>query len=119
MRGTKITLTTSSGREVSGDLTSFLDADLRERARVDANGWIKSLRHAPYEGIPMRQRFTYRDESLWWFTELYLHKMKRLDQAVSVLAGLEQAADAASPTGLTVHTDSSVVRDASVAFAAK
>src|SRR6185503_1300749 len=119
MRGTKITLSTSSGREVSGDLASFLSADLGERARVDANAWIKALRHAPYDGVPMRQRFTYRDDSLWWFTEIYLHKMKRLDQAVSVLMALEQAADAESPTGLTVHTDNAVVRDAAVAFAAK
>src|SRR5262245_42057520 len=119
MRGTKVTLVTPGGREVSGHLTSFLSADLRERTRVDANAWIKSFRHATYGGVPMRQRFTYRDDSLWWFTELYLHKMKRLDEAVSVLLALEQAAEAESPEGLVIETESVVVRDAAVAFAAK
>ena len=28
----------------------------------------------------MRQRFTYRDDSLWWFTEIYLHKMRQLER---------------------------------------
>ncbi len=118
MRGTKITLTTPRGRELTGDLATFLTPDLREQARVEANAWIKSLRHAPYDGTPMRQRFTYRDDSLWWFTEIYLHKMRRLDQAASVVMALEQACEAESPAGLSVHTDSAVVRDASRAFAA-
>ena len=30
----------------------------------------------------MRERFTYRGDSLWWFTELYLHKMRRLEHGV-------------------------------------
>ncbi len=119
MRGTKITLATPGGREVSADLESFLDADLRERARADANRWIKSLRHAPYGAVPMRQRFTYRDDSLWWFTEIYLHKMRRLDEAVSTLIALERAADRESPTDLTVTTENAVVRDAAVAFASR
>ena len=117
MRGTKITLTTPRGRELTGDLATFLTPDLREQARVEANAWIKSLRHAPYDGMPMRQRFTYRDDSLWWFTEIYLHKMRRLDQAASVVMALERACEAESPSGLSVHTDSAVVRDASMAFA--
>ena len=39
----------------------------------------------------MRDRFTYRGDSLWWFTELYLHKMRQLDRAVSVTLALEAA----------------------------
>ena len=117
MRGTKITLSTRQGRRITGELASFLTSEMREQARVDANAWIKSFRHAPYDGVPMRQRFTYRDESLWWFTEIYLHKMRHLDEAASVLMALEQACDAESPVGLAVHTDSAVVRDTSIAFA--
>ena len=117
MRGTTITLATRQGRNVTGELASFLTSEMREQARVDANAWIKSFRHAPYDGESMRQRFTYRDESLWWFTEIYLHKMRRLDEAASVLMALEQACDAESPSGLSVQTDSAVVRDTSVAFA--
>jgi hypothetical protein len=77
MRGTKITLRPRRGAESPGNSASFLTSDMREQARVNANAWIKSFRHAPYDGVPMRQRFTYRDESLWWFTEIYLHKMRR------------------------------------------
>jgi len=119
MRGTKITLATRQGRNITGELASFLTSEMREQARVDANAWIKSFRNAPYDGVPMRQRFTYRDESLWWFTEIYLHKMRRLDEAAAVLMALEQACDAESPVGLAVHTDSATVRDTAVAFAAR
>jgi hypothetical protein len=119
MRGTKITLATRQGRSITGELPSFLTPEMREQARIDANTWIKSFRHVPYDGAPMRQRFTYRGDSLWWFTEIYLHKMRRLDEAASVLMALERACDAESPVGLAVHTDSAVVRDASVAFAAR
>lgn len=117
MRGTKITFATSHGREISGDLTSFLTPDLDEQARTVANAWIKSLRLAPYDGVPMRQRFTYRDDSLWWFTELYLHKMKKLDQATSTLLALERACERETPAALKVRTDNAVVRDVAIAFA--
>jgi hypothetical protein len=36
------------------------------------------LRLTPYDDVSMRERFTYRGDSLWWFTELYLHKMRRV-----------------------------------------
>ena len=117
MRGSSITIATRQGRNVTGELTSFLTAEMRERVRVDANAWIKSFRNAPYDGVSMRQRFTYRGDSLWWFTELYLHKMRRLDEAVAVLMALERACDTDSPVRLTVHTDSPLVRDTSTAFA--
>ena len=38
--------------------------------------WIKSLRHARVDGVPLRRRFTFRGDSLWWFAELYLHKQQ-------------------------------------------
>ena len=37
----------------------------------------------------MRERFTFRGDSLWWFTELYLQKMRRLDTAVAGVLALE------------------------------
>ena len=68
--------------------------------------WIKQLRLVPYDGVPMRERFLYRGDSLWWFTELYLHKMRRLDTAVATVLALETAhrrapavADAPGVTG--------------------
>ena len=70
-------------------MASALTPARREQARADANQWIKRLRLAPYGGVSMRERFTYRGDSLWWFTELYLHKMRRLDVAVSTVLALE------------------------------
>ena len=55
-------------------LSQFLDPEREESAACEANTWIKSLRHAAIDGVPFRQRFTYRGDSLWWFAELYLHK---------------------------------------------
>ena len=57
-------------------LASYLDAAGEERALTSAYGWIKSLRHAHVDGVPLRRRFTTRGDSLWWFAELYLHKQE-------------------------------------------
>jgi hypothetical protein len=59
-------------REV--ELSAYLDAEAMETAERDAIRWIKALRHASVDGRPLRARFTYRGDSLWWFAELYLHK---------------------------------------------
>src|SRR5688572_19309955 len=59
-------------------LSDFLDAEREESAACEANAWIKSLRHAEVDGLPFRQRFTYRGDSLWWFAELYLHKERTI-----------------------------------------
>lgn len=115
MPGT-VTCTTPEGRLVAADLRSLLSPALREQARADANRWIKTLRAVPYDGTTMRQRFTYRGDSLWWFTELYLHKMRRLDAAVSTVLALDAARDQHRPTRLAVRASDPAVRDAAVAF---
>jgi hypothetical protein len=66
---------------------------VREAARVETNHWIKRLRLVRYGSQTMRERFTYRRDSLWWFTELYLHKMRRLDAAVETVLALGAAHD--------------------------
>ena len=38
----------------------------------------------------MRDRFTYRGDSLWWFAELYLHKMQVLNRIFRAALTLEQ-----------------------------
>ena len=49
----------------------------------------------------MRERFTYRGDSLWWFTELYLHKMRRLDaRRVGDAGARSRAASSMAPHGL-------------------
>jgi hypothetical protein len=52
-------------------LDAYLDAAAEERATIDAIAWIKSLRDARVDGQRLRQRFTFRGDSLWWFAELY------------------------------------------------
>ena len=83
----------AGGARVSDALPTLLTAARRDVARADTNAWIKRLRLVPYGDVTFRHRFTYRDDSLWWFTELYLHKMRRIDTAVSVILALEAACD--------------------------
>jgi hypothetical protein len=111
-----ITCVSAGGRRLSIDLASLLTPDLRETARSEANAWIKRLRLADYGGVTMRQRFRHRGDSLWWFTELYLHKMRRLDTAVSTVLALEAARAAHGPSRLEVASADQAVRDAAVAF---
>jgi hypothetical protein len=67
-------------------LSEYLTPEAEEDAARQANAWIKSLRHARVEGLPFRERFTYHDDSLWWFAELYLHKERVV---VSLFRALE------------------------------
>ena len=64
----------------------------------------------------MRGRFTYRGDSLWWFTELYLHKMRRLDTAVAVVLALDAARAEFDPARLIIETSDTVVADTALAF---
>ncbi|MFI5176941.1 MAG: DUF6716 putative glycosyltransferase [Vicinamibacterales bacterium] len=114
--GTTLTCVTPHGRELRTDLASLLTPELREKARVEANAWIKRLRLVPYDGGTMRERFTYRDDSLWWFTELYLHKMRRLDAAVATTLALDAARDQHTPARLIVDAADRVVRQTADAF---
>jgi hypothetical protein len=75
------------GRDVP--LRIYLDAATDERATEDAIGWIKGLRHALVDGVPLRRRFLFRDDSLWWFAELYLHKQQVVLNLFRTLAALE------------------------------
>ena len=112
-----ITCTTPQGRRIVTDLASALPAAAREQVRVDANQFIKQLRLTPYDGQSMREQFTYRGDSLWWFTELYLHKMKRVDAAVSMILALEAAKAAHQPSRMSVDTRDPAMRVAARAFA--
>jgi hypothetical protein len=64
----------------------------------------------------MRERFVYRGDSLWWFTELFLHKMRRLDTAVATTLALEAVRAGQSPARLRVDTDDRVVSETAEAF---
>ncbi len=111
----KITRVTPQGRRLEYDRASLVTPELREAARVETNQWIKRLRLVRYGSQTMRERFTYRQDSLWWFTELYLHKMRRLEAAVETLLALGIAYDLEGGS-FVVDTPDPAVREAAVAF---
>jgi hypothetical protein len=113
---TTLTCVTRTGRQIRTDLAALLTPDLREATRLEANRWIKRLRLVQYDGRSMRERFVYRDDSLWWFTELYLHKMRRLDQAVATVLALEAARDCHQPARLIVDDADRLDREVVLAF---
>ena len=78
-------------------LHTYLDPISDERATVDAIVWIKSLRHALVDGVPLRQRFCFRDDSLWWFAELYLHKQQVVLSLFRTLTALEALVEQERP----------------------
>ncbi len=106
----------AQGAERTDPLPALLTAARRDVARADTNRWIKSLRLVRFGESTFRQRFTYRDDSLWWFTELYLQKMRRLDTAVATILALDAVRDAHAPSRLVVETDDGTVRHAARAF---
>jgi hypothetical protein len=116
--GTLIRGYSASGAAVCDTPPSLLAAAGRDRARAETNAWIKRLRLVRYDGQTMRQRFTYRGDSLWWFTELYLQKMRRLDAAVATVLALEAACERHGPSRLEVESDDGAVRAAARAFGA-
>lgn len=115
MRAT-LTTSTPQGREIHVDLASLLTSELRETARIEANAWIKRLRLVTFDGQSLRERFTYRGDSLWWFTELYLHKERRLDTAVATTLALDAAREQYGATRFAIATDDRAVRDTATAF---
>ena len=74
------------------DLDQQLDAAASEQANAAANQWIKQLRHAQVDGVSLRDRFTHRGDSLWWFAEIYLHRMRVVTRVHRAIAALEALA---------------------------
>ncbi|MCA1561951.1 MAG: hypothetical protein LC753_06955 [Acidobacteria bacterium] len=82
------------------ELSAYLDASLEEIARLDSNAWIKRVRLARVDGAPLRRRFAYRGDSLWWFAELYLHKQEMILGLFRTLAALETLVERERPLEL-------------------
>lgn len=91
-------------------LSEYLDAAASERAADDAYSWIKSLRHARVDGVPLRRRFTVRGDSLWWFAELYLHKQRVVVGVFRTIAALEALIERERPLRLSLVRGDTVVR---------
>ncbi|HNV02461.1 MAG TPA: hypothetical protein PLE61_05160 [Vicinamibacterales bacterium] len=91
-------------------LADSLDASRAEQAEREANAWVKSLRGIPVDGVPLRERFTHRGDSLWWFAELYLHKMRVANEIHRALLALEALVGRERPTAMGVAGGTRAVR---------
>lgn len=103
-----IVRTAAGERRVS--LTSYLTAADEEAAHEAAHKWIKGLRSLPVDGSPFRDRFTIRGDSLWWFTEIYLHRQQVILDIHRTLAALDTLIGKEQPVTIAVTSASEVVR---------
>ncbi len=78
-------------------LRGYFDARARELSETRANLWVKSLRKAVVDGVPFRERFTCRGDSLWWFAEIYLHKERAINEALGAIYALEALIEREQP----------------------
>jgi hypothetical protein len=97
-------------------LARLLGPEDEERAVVDAYRWIKDLRTADIDGVPLRRRFGVRGDSLWWFAELYLHKQQVILQVFRTLAALERLVERERPASLRVVAGGRIAREVLHAF---
>jgi len=91
-------------------LGDYLDLAAEERASAGEYAWIKRLRLLNVDGEPMRRRFTFRGDSLWWFTELYLHKEQVVLNLFRAIAALERVIEQERPLQLDVRASGPIVR---------
>ncbi len=108
---TRATIRVAAGgasRDVA--LADYLDPAADERAVVAAHAWIKGLRQLPVDGRPLRSRFTFRGDSLWWFAELYLHKTGVVHALCRTAGALEQLIARERPDEMSVAAGDRLVR---------
>ena len=91
-------------------LSDYLDAERAERAEREANAWVKSLRSIPIGSLPFRERFTHRGDSLWWFAELYLHKMQVANRIFRTLLALDALVARERPAQIGTASSNPYVR---------
>ena len=83
------------------ELLSYLEPDREERAQEDAYAWIKAIRNLRVDGEPFRSRFTFRDDSLWWFAELFLYKQQAILNVHRALSAFETLVERERPLAIT------------------
>jgi hypothetical protein len=91
-------------------LGNYLDAELAEEAERRANAWVKSLRNVLVDGVPFRERFTHRGDSLWWFAEIYLHKVRVASRIFRTVLALDALVRRERPAQLGVASGSRDLR---------
>jgi hypothetical protein len=70
-------------------LWDYLTPGYADQSEQEANAWIKALRSVEVDGRPLRDRFTYRGDSLWWFAEIYLHKTRGIADCFRTIYALD------------------------------
>lgn len=104
-----LSIETESGRrEVS--LADYLAPQAEEQAHRDAYTWIKSLRNLPVDGGSFRSRFLARGDSLWWFTEIYLHKQQVILDIHRAHAAAEALIQVEAPRAIAIAAAPLVVQ---------
>jgi hypothetical protein len=107
--GTATLIVNTGDGERRVTLDAYLGADCAERAELEANAWIKSLRHVPIGGRPLRDRFLFRGDSLWWFAELFLYKRRVVADILRTIFALDAMFERERPLALGVAEGSAVV----------
>jgi hypothetical protein len=92
----------SGTTEKTVSLGSYLDPAAEEAAHQAEYEWIKGLRSVQIEGETLRDRFTVRGDSLWWFSEIYLHKQQTILNIHRAIAAFEALAERERPSSLDV-----------------
>jgi hypothetical protein len=87
-----------AGRLETIDLDDYGAGAIADEAAGRANAWIKSLRRVDVAGRPLRDRFHYRGDSLWWFAELFLHKEGVVDALWRTALTLDAVCEVEAPT---------------------
>jgi hypothetical protein len=105
------TLTLSCrGARKTVSLSTYLTPAGEQGAHQDAYSWIKALRRLPLGGSTFRDRFAARNDSLWWFTEIYLHKERAVLEVFRTINAFETLIASERPDGIEVSSASVVTR---------
>ncbi len=113
-----LVINTDSG-ERRVDLGAYLDSAAEEAAHQLAYAWIKQLRHVMVDGRPFRERFTVRGDSLWWFSEIYLHKEGAIVDLFRTIASVSALIERERPVEIRVVRASDTVRHVTAALASQ
>ena len=109
MNGGTLTIDTGTGPRLVR-LGEYVDGAGEERARLASATWIKALRRLSVDGQPLRRRFTFRGDSLWWFAELYLHKEGVILELFRTTAAIELVIERERPLEIAVSEGNRLVR---------
>jgi hypothetical protein len=100
-------------------LDEYLDPTAEQRALTAEYQWIKQLRQLDVDGQPLRRRFTVRGDSLWWFSELYLHKQQVMLNVFRTMAALETMHARENPRRVRIEQGGTILRTLAPQFASK